>query len=80
MDRDAFLEKGNRGGIVLIHNIFRYHKNRQWQEKIFWRCWHKECQAPLQTAVFDVDEDEPEITVLMVRKTFPHQDFMILLN
>jgi hypothetical protein len=62
----AFLQIGNRGGKVLVHDGYRYQKNRAINDKIFWRCWNKNCRAPLQTAFFDVDVDEQNIVVLQV--------------
>ena len=55
---------GNRGGKVLIHNGFKYQKNRQRTESIYWRCWRKECRANLRTNIFDLNDMNPNIQIL----------------
>ena len=62
----AYLQEGMRGGKVLIYSGFRYHKNKATGNKILWRCWGKDCRASLQTSYFNVQADQPEITVLEV--------------
>jgi hypothetical protein len=49
----------NRGEKVLIHNGFKYQKNRQRTESIYWRCWRKECKAKLRTNIFDLNNMNP---------------------
>ncbi|CAG2207603.1 unnamed protein product [Mytilus edulis] len=55
---------GNRGGKVLIYNGFKYQKNRQRIHAIYWRCWRQECRANLQTNIFNLDDQAPNITIL----------------
>ena len=62
----ASIAKGNRGGIVLIHNGFRYQKNRTRNERIHWRCLRPECRAPLQSNIFDTTQEDPRIQILNV--------------
>jgi hypothetical protein len=52
-----YLEKGNRGGQVLIHDGYRYQKNKTTDNTIYWRCWRQECRVPLKTDLFDQGED-----------------------
>jgi hypothetical protein len=52
----------NRGGKVLIHNRFKYQKNRQRTESIYWRCWRKEFRANLRTNIFDLINMNPDST------------------
>jgi len=60
--------QGIKRGKVLIYDGFRYQKNRATGEKIHWRCWRKGCRAKLNTNLFDVAEDSPDITVQEVIK------------
>lgn len=65
----ASVVAGNRGGKILIYEGYRYNKNKQKGGKIYWRCCRKTCKAYLQTASFDIDEDDPDIRVLSAQ---PH--------
>ena len=60
------LVRGNRGGKVLIHEGYRYQKNRARNDAIYWRCWRVDCRAPLQTNLFDIDDENPNIRVINV--------------
>ena len=62
----ASLVPGARGGYVLLHNGYRYQKNRQRNTDIHWRCWRADCRAPLKTNAFDMEEENPVIHVLNV--------------
>ena len=64
----AYFLKGNRGRLVLVRGSYRYHRNRSSTERIFWRCWRKECRAPLQTNVFDVEDPRHNIAILLVSR------------
>lgn len=57
---------GIKRGKILINEGFRYQKNRETKEKIHWRCWKTGCRAKLNTLLFDLTEESPEITVLEV--------------
>lgn len=59
----ASLIDGKRGKI-LVHSGFRYQKNKNTANAIYWRCWRKICGASLKTNHFDVNEDTPVIQVL----------------
>ncbi|CAL8270939.1 unnamed protein product [Merluccius merluccius] len=59
----AKLMTGDRGGKVLVLDNFRYHRHRNNQENIRWRCWSKNCRAVLRTNIFDVEEEDPNIIV-----------------
>jgi hypothetical protein len=54
---------GNRGRKVLIHNGFKYQKNRQRIESIYWRCWRKEYRANLRTNIFHLNDMNPNIQI-----------------
>lgn len=62
----AQITAGLKRGKVLIYEGFRYQKNRVTGEKIWWRCWKASCGAMLSTDSFDVNEDNPAISVLTV--------------
>ena len=47
-----------------MHGGFRYQKNKTKGAKIYWRCWRKTCNVFIQTAAFDLDEDNPRINIL----------------
>lgn len=57
----AALVKGNRGGVVLLLDNFRYQRNKTVGNITYWRCWHKECRAPLKTSMFLDFERVPKI-------------------
>jgi hypothetical protein len=52
----ARLLSGSLGGKVLIHQGFKYQKNIIRRHIIYWRCWKKECRAPLKTNLFDLED------------------------
>jgi hypothetical protein len=62
----AYLARGINRGIVLVHEDYRYKKNKETPKGIYWRCWLKSCHAPLTTNVFNLLDDEPTINVLKV--------------
>ena len=62
----AYIQKGERGGKILINDGFRYQKNKITNDKIHWRCWRKTCNVFLQTAVFDLEENDSDIQILQV--------------
>lgn len=73
----AYVVPGNRGGTILIYEGHRYQKNKERGDKVFWRCWHKRhCKVYLQTALFDPNEDNPNIIVLHEPKEHNHEDDM----
>lgn len=57
---------GNRGGKILVHDGFRYQKNRERNNAIYWRCWRSDCRTPMKTNVFDVEDETAVIQVLQV--------------
>jgi hypothetical protein len=69
---------GNRGGKVLIHIGFKYQKNRQRTESMYWRCWRKECRANLSTNIFDLNDMNPHIQIVEENEhTLEEDDDMI---
>ncbi|KAJ0062359.1 hypothetical protein NL108_010958 [Boleophthalmus pectinirostris] len=60
----AFIQPGNRGGKILVHEGHRYQKNKVKPDKIYWRCWRKVCNAYVKTNAFDLEEQNPEIRIL----------------
>ena len=50
----------------MINDGFRYQKNKITNDKIHWRCWRKTCNVFLQTAVFDLEENDSDIQILQV--------------
>jgi len=41
-------------------------KNKITSHKIFWTCWRTACRASLQTDLFNLKEENPNITILQV--------------
>lgn len=77
----AYISKGLRGGKVLISGGYRYHKNIETNDKIWWRCWRKTCRATLSTNIFDLKDDNPIITVLEVSfRTYDYCNNVLSLN
>lgn len=60
----AYVQKGNRGGKILVHEGHRYQKNKEKGNKIYWRCWRRTCNVFLQTDSFNIDARQPNIHVL----------------
>ena len=74
----ARLISGSRGGNVLIHQRFKYQKNRRRGDIIYWRCWKEECRAPLKTNLFDLEDQNTNINVLNEPEhTHAHEDVQI---
>lgn len=71
--RMAYITRGERGGRVLIHDGYKYQKNRTRGEAIHWRCWREACRAPLQTNLFDVEANAPNILIRHVSFTCESQ-------
>ena len=47
---------GERGGLILVWNGYRYQRHRLNENTINWRCWRRgTCQARLRTQRFDID-------------------------
>ena len=58
----AYVVAGNRKGKILIHNGYRYQRNKQRGNKIYWRCWRfPNCSVYLHTHLFNVDANNPAI-------------------
>lgn len=51
----------SRGGVVLLHEDYRYVRNWQSTDKRIWRCTHTGCGAYLQSNLFDVFDDNAAI-------------------
>ena len=63
----AAIQKGLDGrGYVMVHNEFRYHRNRTNKATIQWRCWREDCRATLLTNFFDVRSNAQNIRILKV--------------
>ena len=59
----TLVEGVKTGSKVLVHNGHKYQKNKTRNEKIFWRCWRKDCRAPIQTNIFDFNAHNPAIAI-----------------
>ena len=46
---DKRIVSGDRGGRILVVDGHRYHKHRENNNSISWRCWRKECRARVKT-------------------------------
>lgn len=51
----------SRGGVVLLHNGYRYVRNWKSNQKQVWRCTETGCGAYLHTNLFDVTDDSAAI-------------------
>ena len=49
--------EGDRGCVALIHNGYRYQKNKARKTCIYWSCWRKACRAPLKSNNFEIDNN-----------------------
>ena len=70
----ASLEVGNRSSKILVYENCRYQKNKVTQAKIHWRCWRQDCRAYIQTSVFDLDEEDPDIQIIGVPGEHNHAE------
>ena len=68
------LEVGHRSSKILVHENFRYQKNKVTKTKIHWRCWRQDCRAYLQTLLFDLDEEDPDIQIIGVPGEHNHAE------
>ena len=74
----ARLISGSLGGKVLIHQGFKYKKNIIRRHIVYWRCWKKECRAPLKTNLFDLEDQIANSNVLSESEhTHAHEDVQI---
>ena len=71
---------GKCRGKVLIYTGFKYQKNRQRIHAIFWRCWRKKCRANLQTNVFNIDGQAPNIAILQACPHTREEDDLVIGN
>ena len=70
------LVEGNRGGSALIHDGYKYQKNKKRNGFIYWRCWRKECGTSLKTNNF-VDNGG-DIHVIAIGEHEHNQDDIII--
>jgi hypothetical protein len=62
----------------LIHQGFKYQKNIIRRHIIYWRCWKKECRAPLKANLFDLEDQIANSNVLSEPEhTHAHEDVQI---
>jgi hypothetical protein len=47
----ALKVNGDKSAIDLINGNFKYHKNKQVKEKMYWRCWRKNCPGKCITNI-----------------------------
>ena len=69
---------GNCGGKVLIHNGYKYQKNRTRPRAIYWRCWRKECRTNLQTNLIDLEDQNPNIVILQEGQHIHEKDDIVI--
>lgn len=61
----ATVVDGTRIGCkVLILDGHKYQKNKVTRDRIYWRCWKKECRVSLITDLFNLEEQDPPIEIL----------------
>ena len=53
-----------KGSKVLIHNGYKYQKNKVSNNIICWRCWRKYCRSFLKTRDFAMDNPNTNIVVV----------------
>ena len=74
----ASLINGNRGGKVLIYEGYKYQKNKEYNQKVFWRCWRRTCRATLHTNTFDLDG--PRDIVVFHSEPHNHEEDRDIIN
>ena len=52
-----------KGSKVLLRNGFKYQKNKEKANCIFWRCWRKDCGTFVKTNTFDINDENAVILV-----------------
>ena len=62
----VYVMPGLNKGIVLVYNGFRYQKNKATNNKIYWRCWRKQCKGTITTNLFHTTMERPDIRVLSI--------------
>lgn len=58
----AHIQNSGRGKL-LIHNGYRYQRNRTRRHCIYWRCSSTQCQATLSSQVFDMNNPPQDIDI-----------------
>ena len=61
MNNPCIVPANSRGGIVLLHNNYRYVRNWRSASKQIWRCTQTGCRAYLHTNVFDFTDNNAQI-------------------
>ncbi|VDI35253.1 Hypothetical predicted protein [Mytilus galloprovincialis] len=49
---------------LIVHHGFRYQKNRERNNAIYWSCLRSDCRNSMQTYVFDVEDETAVIQIL----------------
>ena len=70
------LVEGKRGGSALIHDGYKYQKNKKRNGFIYWRCWRRECRTSLKSNNF-VDNGG-DIHVIAIGEHEHNQDDIII--
>ena len=54
INQPCIVPANRKGGVVLIHDNFRFVRNKKQKNNISWRCSKPTCSAYLQMNLFDV--------------------------
>ena len=69
---DKRIVSGDRGGRILVVDGHRYHKHRENNNSISWRCWRKECRARVKTNNFPLYDANANIRVVLAPEEHGH--------
>jgi hypothetical protein len=70
VEQMACIHRGLNGrGFILVHEGYRYQRNKTHACKITWRWWRKDYRANIVTNLFDVKSHAPAIQVHQVGKS-----------
>jgi len=61
MSNPIVVPANRKGGYALIHDDYRYVRNRKQKTNIIWRCTHNGCGSYLKTNLFDVTDNDAVI-------------------
>ncbi|KAJ8025697.1 hypothetical protein HOLleu_33323 [Holothuria leucospilota] len=61
--RPTLMEGLKTGGKILVYDGYRYHKNKTANNKIYWRCAHLECRAPIHTDHIDFNNINARVRI-----------------
>ena len=61
MNKTCVVPANSRGGLVLIHDGYRYARRNTGKAKMYWQCTETSCGSYLHSNRFDVHDDDARI-------------------